>query len=72
MEQTPDTDLNEHVRRRYGEKESKLLMDKMRSGQVVPKLTHEECMSLMLEGLSDPGLHMKASKGYKKVGQSID
>ena len=70
--QTPDTDLNEHVRRDYGKKETHLLLEKMRSGQVVPKLTHEECMLLMLEVLSDPALHERASEGYKKVGQSID
>ena len=70
--QTPDTDLNEFVRRRYGDKEARLLMEKMRGGQVVPKLTHEECMCLMLEVLSDPELHRHASEGYKKVGQTID
>ena len=69
--QTPDTDLNEHVRRGYGDKESRLLVEKMRNGQVVPKLTHEECMLLMLEVLSDPELHKHASDGYKKVGQTI-
>jgi hypothetical protein len=69
--QTPDTDLNEHVRCAYGNSEARLLLEKMRSGQVVPKLTHEECMLLMLEVLSDPALHMRASEGYKKVGQSI-
>jgi len=70
--QTPDTDLNEHVRRSYGNKESILLIDKMRSGQVVPKLKQEECMELMFEVLSDPQLHRNASEGYKKVGQTID
>ena len=70
--QTPDTDLNEHVRRRYGEREAVLLAEKMRIGVTVPKLTHEECMCLMFEVLSDPALHRKASEGYKKVGASID
>ena len=70
--QTPDTDLNEHVRRMYGNLESRLLLEKMRNGQVVPKLTHEECMELMLEVLRDDELHKRASAGYKKVGQSID
>ena len=70
--QTPDTDLNEHVRRSYGDKEARVLMDKMRNGQSVPKLTPEECMNLMLEVLSDPELHKRAAEGYKKVGQSID
>ena len=71
-EQTCDTDLNEDVRRIYGNKEACLLLEKMRSGQVVPRLTHEECMLLMLEVMSDPALHMRAAAGYKKVGQSID
>ena len=70
--QTPDTDLNEHVRRRYGNAEASLLFDKMRGGQVVPKLTQEECMEVMFRVLSDPELHKSASAVYKKVGQSID
>lgn len=70
--QTPDTDLNEHVRRTYGKKESRLLLDKMKDGQVVPKLTHEECMEVMYEVLNDRALHVAAAQGYKKVGQSID
>jgi hypothetical protein len=70
--QTPDTDLNEHVRREYGNKESCMLLQKMRSGDVVPKLTPEECMSLMLEVLTNPGLHKAAAGGYKKVGQTVE
>ena len=69
--QTCDTDLNEHVRREYGEKECRLLLSKMRSGAVVPKLSHEECMSLMYDVLSNDELHKGAAAGYKKVGQSI-
>ena len=70
--QTPDTDLNEEVRRLYGYKESAVLMEKMRYGQTVPKLTHEECMELMHSVLCDKELHKKAARGYKKVGQSVD
>jgi hypothetical protein len=70
--QPPDTDLNQHVRREYGIREAHLLIDKMRDGEVVPKLTNEQCMELMLEVLSDPGLHAGAAQGYKKTGQSID
>ena len=62
--QTPDTDLNQHVRREYGKGEARVLLEKMRSGQVVPKLTHEVCMRLMLDVVSNPELHMKASEGY--------
>jgi hypothetical protein len=70
--QTPDTDLNEHVRREYGIKETRLLIDKMRDGHVVPKCSSEECMTLMLEVLSDPGLHLHAANGYKKTGETVD
>jgi len=70
--QTVDTDLNQHTRRRYGNQESRLLIEKMRSGQNVPKLSNEECMSLMWEVLSDPQLHEDAAKGYKYVGQSVE
>ena len=44
----------------------------MKSGQVVPKVTHEECLDLMFSVVNDPELHIGASSGYKKVGQSID
>ena len=70
--QTPDTDLNEHVRRSYGNKESRLLIEKMRCGQKVPKATREESMDLMFEVLNDADLHKRASQGFEKVGQSID
>ena len=69
MSQTPDTYLNEHVRRRYANKECGLMMENMRLGHVVPRLTHEECMTMMYEVLSDPDLHIAAVEGYKKVGQ---
>ena len=72
MAQTCDTDLNQHVRREYGVREAVMLINKMRDGAVVPKLTNEECMDLMLGVLSDPGLHARAAEGYKKTGQSID
>ena len=52
--QTPDTDLNQHVRRFYCARESQVLMQKMENGQTVPTLTHEECMRIMLEVWSDP------------------
>ena len=70
--QTPDTDLNQHVRKDFGEKETWLLLEKMRCGQVVPALTPEEAMELMFEVMSNTALHKAASAGFKKVGQSID
>ena len=70
--QTPDTDLNQHVRRGFGDRESRLLLEKMRNGQVVPKLTPEEAMQLMFDELRNPEHHIRAAAGYKKTGQSID
>ena len=70
--QTVDTDLNEHVRRDYGDKEVRLLIEQMRNGQNVPCLKPEDCMLLMLEVLSNPELHARGAAGYKSVGQSID
>ena len=70
--QTCDTDLNQHVRRAYGDKESRLLIEKMRSGAVVPSLSNEQCVRCMFEVLSDVELHKKAAEGFKKVGQSVD
>ncbi len=67
MGQTCDTDLNEHVRRSYGDKESRLLLEKMRHGQSVPKLAPGECMALMLEVLTDSALHMGAAKGLSLI-----
>ena len=48
------------------------MMENMRDGQVVPRLTHEECMDLMWQILSDADLHKRGSEGYRQVGQSID
>jgi hypothetical protein len=70
--QTCDTDLNQHVRREYGSQESRCLLEKMRDGQAVPKLSDEECMMMMHNVLLDPKLHVLASEGYQKTGQSID
>ena len=39
VSQTCDTDLNQHVRGAYGDKEPRLLLEKMRNGQTVPTHT---------------------------------
>ena len=69
--QTPDTDLNEHVRREYGVLETRLLIDKMRDGIVVPKASQPECMEMMFQVLSDPGVHLRAQQGYLKTGWTV-
>ncbi len=66
-----DTDVNQHVRRKFCKNRGRLLIERMRGGEKVPKLTPEECMFLMLEVVSDLSLHKRVAEGYKKVGQSI-
>ena len=65
--QTPDTDLNETVRRLYGNKEAALLMEKMRNGQCVPKCSHEECMDLMHSILCDKDLHRNLHRACRET-----
>lgn len=70
--QTCDTDLNQHVRGSYSTRETQLLLEKMRFGETVPRISHEESLMIMFEILSDPALHQRGSEGYKKTGQSVD
>ena len=56
--QTPDTELNQRVRRKYHEQESQLLAERMSLGATTPSLTPEECMWVMLNVLKDPKLHV--------------
>ena len=70
--QTCDTDLNQHVRGSYGTRETQILLEKMRFGETVPRISHEESLLIMHEILSDPALHKRGSEGYKKTGQSVD
>ena len=70
--QTLDTDMHEHVRREYGGLEARLLIDKMRDGEIVPKLCNAECMALMLQDLACKTLHNHDDKGFRKVGQHVD
>ena len=70
--QTPDTDLNEYVRRDYGKIESHLLLQKMRDGVSVPSAKHEECIEIMYEILSQRSVHIRAAGGYKSTGATVD
>ena len=69
--QTPDTDLNQHVKRHYTEREASLLVYQMRSGVCVPRPSEEECIDMMAELLSDTRLHLEAADGFKKTGATV-
>ena len=60
--QTPDTDLNQHVKREYTDRETGELLRQMRDGIVVPQLRQEECIDIMVDVLSNVELHLNAAK----------
>ena len=70
--QTPDTDLNQHVKREYTDRETGELLHQMREGIVVPQLRQEECLDIMVDVLSNMALHLHAAKGYLKTGLTVD
>ena len=69
---TPDTDLNQHVKREYTDRETGELLRQMREGIVVPQLRQEECLDIMVDVLSNMALHLHAAKGYLKTGLTVD
>lgn len=66
--QPVDTDLNQHVKRRYIALETKALVQQMALGKHVPQLRRSDCADLMLSVLEDVQLHLDAAKGFLKVG----
>ncbi len=66
VRQTPDTDLNQRVRREYTGLESSTLIQQMRAGQSVPRAEEEDCVDMMHDVLISKALHLHAADGYKK------
>ena len=71
MGQTPDTDLNQHVRREYTAAESADLIAQMRDGIPVPSVRPETSVETMVVVLSSRELHLRAADGYKKTGTTV-
>ena len=69
--QTPDTDLNQHVKRSYTAVETTELLQQMRDGTCVPHCTPEKCIDLMEEVLRHTPLHLGAADGYLKTGLTV-
>ena len=44
------------------------LVKQMRDGKQVPQLRRVDCVDLMVEVLSDRGLHIRAAEGFLKTG----
>ena len=62
MLQTPDTDLNQHVRRRYGTYETRVLLEKMQTGDPLPKMTPDDCTDLLYDIMNDKQIHSADAK----------
>ena len=60
--QTVDTHLNQHAKREYMKKEGAALLRAMRLGKCVPQLDQTECIDLMVEVMSQMGLHLAAAE----------
>ena len=70
--QTNDTDHHQHVRKRYIEKQTHLMIQKARRmGGGMVDLTPEENIDIMIEVMSDRNIHLQASKGYKYRGTTV-
>ena len=69
--QTPDTDLNQHIKREYTGRESAVMIQEMQKGVSVPKIPQWRCMDIMIDVLSDPQLHLHAADGYKKKTEQL-
>ena len=69
--QTPDTDLNQHVRREYTALESAYIIEQMRKGVSVPKIPPTKCMDMMIQVWSNMSLRLRAADGYKQNGATV-
>ena len=69
--QTPDTDLNQHVKREYMACETAELLAQMRDGISVPRCRPEQCIDMMYGVLSNMALHLHAADGYLKTGMCV-
>jgi hypothetical protein len=69
--QTCDTDLNQHVRRDYLAGETQELIGHFQRGEVIPKLTPETMIDLMVDVLSVQSLHTRAAAGYRMTAVAV-
>ena len=70
--QTDDTDHHGHVRKRFIELQTFLMIQKARTmGGGLVGLTAEENIDIMIEVMSKRDLHLLASRGYKYTGTTV-
>ena len=69
--QTPDTDLNQPVKKDYIARETTELLAQMRDGISVPRCRPERCIDMMHNVLCSMALHLNAAEGYIKTGTNV-
>ena len=70
--QTNDTDHHLHVRKRFIELQTALMVRKSRStGGGLVDLASEENIDIMIQVMSNKNLHLQATKGYKYTGTTV-
>ena len=70
--QTPDTDMNQHVKKHYVDREVLELIQQFRNSAVaVPRIKEMTAIDMMTDLLSNRELHLKAAEGYKKTGATV-
>ena len=69
--QTCDTDLNQHVRRDYIAGETLEFIEHFQRGEAIPTLKPETMVDIMVAVLSNPEVHLRASRGYKKTAVAV-
>lgn len=69
--QPNDTDLHQHLRRKYTQKEAAEMIRQARlQPRKTPIPTPQQCVSWMAECWSDSSLHLQACKGFKYTGMT--
>ena len=70
--QTNDTDHHKHVRQRFIDLQTILMIKKARTkGGGMVDLTPEENIDIMIEVMSGRNLHLRASTGYRYTGTTV-
>ena len=69
--QTPDTDLNQHVKRAHTAVETAELLHQIRDGVRVPTCRPERCIDMLVDVLSGMALRVHAAGGYLRTGMRV-
>ena len=70
--QTNDTDHHAHVRKLFIELQTdRMIRKSRRTGGGLVDTTAEENIDIMIQVMSEPNVHIRASRGYKYTGTTV-